>query len=256
MSLVSMYLDDSDGTKQGQKFCVWGGLIINEGEAIKIQDDLCILKKKWGLNKYDPIKWSPKENKKTYNKQRNLTNQNDFKAEVLDLIANSELVLISAVFVNDKGLSKSAMEITLMNDLAVRFQFDLQDKQKIKGSVFRGAFIIATGNSNTVLSSSLINLHKKGAYFNTLNLQSQNKNQLVELKNIEHAPYFSFEEHNPLLQLADFVSGCISWSIKNDKHTFFDIIKHKFRTHNNKIKGAGILVYPNNSNFIASLLKR
>ncbi len=257
MSLISLYLDDSDGSRGTQKYCVWGGLILTEKEAISLQDKFDALKISNGLSKYDPVKWSPKDNKTEYGAQRKLVNQNEFRFSILNLIAESDLSLVAAVFESNKGLSKKDMQVQLMNDLAVRFQFELQERAKNTDPKCRGAIVLAyPGTSNVEISRNLYALHRGGGDFKSRNRYASESAKIVRLDKLEPAAYFSYEIHNPMLQLADVVCSCVSWTLKKREFHFFDKIKNKFRNRNGNIKGAGILVYPNNSTFVDDLCSR
>jgi hypothetical protein len=257
MSLISLYLDDSDGNRGTQKFCVWGGLITTEAHSIVLSDRLTALKAKWGLSKHDPVKWSPKEGKDDYKGQRSLSDQNGFKSAVLDLIGTSDITLIAAVFLDDQGLSKSDMQIQLINDLSVRFQFDLQDKRRKESIGYRGALVLAyPGTSNQLISKTLYELHKGGANFKSRNYLASASATKVKLDCLESAVYFSYEAHNPLLQLSDFVSSSVAWTLKRQDFQFFEKIRPRFRNVNENIKGAGLLVYPNHSTFVDELCRQ
>ena len=138
--------------------------------------------------------------------------------------------LIAAIFESNKGLSKKEMGAQLMNDLAIRFQFDLQEKAREERKVMQGALVLAfPGSSNMELSRAMHDLHRQGASFASRNWNSGRVPKVVKLTMLEPSLYFSYEPHNPILQLADIVSGCVSWSLKKREYHYFRRIKGAFR---------------------------
>lgn len=257
MSLISLYLDDSDGSTVTSRFSLWGGFMIEEQAAITLQDKLTHLKQSHGLDNCDPIKWTPERKKTEYDAQRRIKNQTQFKFDVLEVIANSDVSLMSAVFEAGSEEEKREMHKQLMNDLSVRLQFAIQDRIKETKNKYRGAFVLAnTGTSNLEMSKEMLRLHREGASFKSQNWVAERSRRTIILDKLEPAIYFSYEAHNPLLQLADFVASCLAWTIKNQEFHYFKRIKSKFRSKNDKVKGAGILCYPHESRIIEPLLQQ
>lgn len=113
------------------------------------------------------------------------------------------------------------MQRQLMIDLTTRFQFDLQDEIRAHGVVVRGALVIAyQGTLNLELSKAMYELHKSGAEFKSRSWGASQQSALVKLDCIEPDVYFSYEAHNPLIQLADIVSSSVAWTLKNKELQF------------------------------------
>ncbi len=221
---------------------VWGGLIIEESIEDILIKELCNLKKRFKLNPFDPIKFNPGNNKR-YVSQKNINNQNEFRKKVISLISSSEVTLISAYYDGTKNLSFTKMASQLINDLSVRFEFFMSKKQ-LSGK-HRGSIVLAyPGKEETFsFSETYYNIRKETATLHSKNWSSQSK-KAVALSLLELSIYFSFESHNPLIQIADYIAGSVASAIKGKNNTYFNILKPRFRNIKGNIKGIGLTSYP------------
>ena len=255
MSLYTFYIDDSYfNIKYSQeKHMVLGGLIIENSVEDGLIKELYELKQEFNLRNYDPIKFSP-ENKSEYTPQRAISNQNQFKERVLHLISSHGIDIISAYYHNTSKMDISKMTYQLMNDLLIRFQFYI--KQKNSDYNDRGCIVLAfPGTKQTSIFSKKYHALKH----HTAILHSKNycspSTRPIELSLLEESIYFSYEIHNPLIQLADFISGSMSFALKNNDDKFFKIIKNKFRNNKGNIKGYGLISYPHYTPIIDRLCR-
>ena len=244
MSLYTFYIDDSyfNTRNKKEKHMVLGGLIVEDSVEDTLIKELYKLKKDFNLKTYHPIKFSP-DNKPEYKPQRAISNQNQFKEKVLQLINSHNIAIISAYYHNTSNTSTSKMTYQLINDLLIRFQFYI--KQKNTDHNNRGCIVFAfPGTKQTsIFSKKYHELKNHNATFYSKNWLSPPKRP-IELSLLEQSIYFSYEIHNPLIQLADFISGSISFALKNNDDKFFRIIKNKFRNNKGNIKGYGLISYP------------
>ena len=256
MSLYTLYLDDSKwgGNPNEPKYMVWGGLIIEESTEDTLIKELFKLKKNFKLNPFDPIKFNP-GNHKRYISQKNIKDQNEFRKKIVSLISSSEVTLISAYYDGTKSLSFTKMASQLINDLSVRFEFFMSKKQSSKKH--RGSIILAYPGKGEAFpfSEKYYNIRKETAILYSKNWNSPGRTSVV-LSLLEPSIYFSFESHNPLIQMADYVAGSVSSAIKGKSDTYFNILKPRFRNIRGSIKGAGLISYPHYTTKIDRLCKK
>ncbi len=255
MSLYTFYVDDSyfNTTHKKEKHMVLGGLIVEDSIENILIKAFYRLKEAFNLKKYDPIKFSP-ENKSEYRPQRTISDQNQFKEKILQLVNSHSIAIISAYYHNTSNISTSEMTYQLMNDLLIRFQFYIKQKNTDHNS--RGCIVLAfPGTKQTsVFSKKYHELKNHTATLHSKNWHSPPKIP-IELDLLEQSIYFSYEIHNPLIQLADFISGSISFALKNNDDKFFKIIKNKFRNYRGNIKGYGLISYPHYTRVIDRLCR-
>ena len=255
MSLYTLYLDDSKwgGNLNEPKYMVWGGLIIEESVEDTLIEKLSKLKETFKLNPFDPIKFNP-GNDKRYIPQKDIKNQNEFRKKVVSLISSSEVTLISAYYDGTKSLSFTKMASQLINDLSVRFEFFMSKKQSsIK---HRGSIILAYPGKKEALpfSETYYNIRKETATLHSKNWSSPSKKPVV-LSLLEPSIYFSFESHNPLIQIADYVAGSVASDVKGKNNIYFNMLKPCFRNIRGNIKGIGLIAYPHYTTEIDLLCK-
>ena len=254
MSLYTFYLDDSKRDDSDKpKYVVWGGLIIEESVEDVLIDKVFQLKNKYGLHSFDPIKFNP-PNKPQYKRQKAIKNQNDFRKQVVSLIASSKVTLIAAYCHEVKKMKSQEMNFQLVNDLSVRFQFFMQ-KQGLSGK-YRGSMVLAYPGEKEALpfSEKYYNIRRGKAVLHSKNLASPGQSS-VKLSHLEPSIYFSFERHNPLIQLADYVAGSVAFAIKRNKDIYFSILRPRFRNLKGNIKGIGLIAYPHYTKEIDRLCK-
>ena len=256
MSLYTLYLDDSKwgGSDNKPKYMVWGGFIIEESVEDKLINKIFKLKKLHKLNPYDPIKFNP-PNKPEYSAQRNIKQQNDFRKKVVSLIATSKVTLLAAYYDRTKKLDFTGMASQLINDLSVRFEFFIKSKKTPHKN--RGSIILSYPGEKEALpfSKKYYDIRKNEATLHSKNWHSPDAVP-IKLSHLEHSVYFSFESHNPLIQIADYVAGSVAFALKGKNSEYFYILKPCFRAMNKNIKGTGIISYPHYTTEIDRLCKR
>ena len=222
---------------------IWGGLIIEESVEDTLIEELFKLKKEFNLHPFDPIKFNP-PNKKAYKPQRNIKNQKEFHKRVLSLISSSKVTLMAAYYDGTKELNFTGMTSQLLNDLSVRFKFFISEKKS--AGKHRGSMVLAYPGKDEAFpfSEKYYNIRRKTATLHSKNWGSPSKKPIV-LSLLEPSIYFSFEPHNPLIQIADYVTGSVAFALKGKGDEYFSVLKHRFRSgNNNNIKGFGLISYP------------
>ena len=257
VSLYTFYLDDSKGDSPNKpRYLVWGGLITEKSAENKLIEKIFELKKRNGLNPFDPIKFNP-PNDELYKKQRRIEKQNNFRKQVVSLIASSKVTLIAAYYDTIEKVSFKGMAVQHINDLSIRFQFFIQKKNALREK-YRGSMILAYPGGKEALpfSKKYYDIRGKGATLYSKNWHSLNQSS-IKLDHLEASVYFSFERHNPLIQLADYIAGSVAFALrkKGKGDEYFSILKPHFRNINGKIKGIGLVAYPHYSREIDRLCR-
>jgi len=154
-----------------------------------------------------------------------------------------------------KNLNFTKMASQLINDLSVRFEFFMSSKRS-SGSC-RGSMVLAYPGKEEVLpfSETYYNIRKETATLYSKNWSSPIKKP-VTLSLLEPSIYFSFETHNPLIQMADYVAGSVASAIKGKSDIYFNMLKPRFRNIRGNIKGIGLIAYPHYTTEIDLLCKR
>ena len=257
MSLYTLYLDDSKwgGNPDEQKYMIWGGLIIEESAEDVLIKELFKLKEKFKLTHFDPIKFNPPGNIRRYIPQKRIADQNKFRKKVVSLISSSEVTLITAYYDGTKNLSFTKMAFQLINDLSVRFEFFMSSRQSPNKN--RGSMILAYPGKEEALpfSETYYNIRKKTATLHSRNWNSPSEKSVV-LSSLEPSIYFSFEFHNPLIQIADYVAGSVASALKGKSDSYFNMLKPRFRNIGGNIKGIGLVSYPHYTTAIDRLCKK
>ena len=214
MSLYTFYLDDSKGDSPNEsRYLVWGGFIVDESAEDALIEKIFKLKERHGLHPFDPIKFNP-PNDELYSKQRKIKKQNDFRKQAVSLIASSKVTLIVAYYDTTEKISFRGMASQHINDLSIRFQFFMQKKNVLKKK-YRGSMILAYpgGKETLPFSEKYYNIRRNGATLHSKNWHSPNQS-FVKLDHLETSIYFSFERHNPLVQMADYVTGSVAFALR------------------------------------------
>ena len=254
MSLYTFYLDDSKGDSPDKpRHLVWAGLIIKKTDEIKLAKNFFELKKRNGLNPFDPVKFNP-PNDKLYKEQRNIKKQNNFRKDVVSLISSSKVTLIAAYYDTIEKVSFRGMASQHINDLSTRFQFFMQSMSENHN----GSMVLAYPGDKEALpfSEKYYNIRRTGATLYSKNYNSPNQSS-VKLDHLELSIYFSFERHNPFIQLADYVAGSVAFALRKEGKgdEYFSILKPQFRNFNGNIKGVGLIAYPHYSREIDRLCR-
>ena len=219
---------------------VWAGLIIKESDETHLLNKIFELKEKHQLNPYDPIKFNPP--KESAQRQK-IQQQNIFREEVLSLLSSAKVTLIAAYYDGTKNLGFTDMAFQLINDLSIRFEFFISSKNTT--NKHHGSIILSYPGTREALpfSNAYYEIQKNKAVLYSKNWHSSD-HVPIQLKHLEPSIYFSFEIHNPLIQMADYVAGSVASALKNKSDEFFSIIKPRFRSINQNIKGIGLISYP------------
>lgn len=232
---------------------VWGGFIIEESAEDTLIEELFELKRSFSLDSFDPIKFNPPK-KEEYKPQKNIKDQNEFREKVISLISSAEITIISAYYNETKNLSVTKMASQLINDLSVRFEFFMKERKL--DNKHRGSMILAyPGKRETFpFSEKYYEIRKKNAVLHSKNWSSPSEKP-VKLSLLEPSIYFSFESHNPLIQIADYVAGSVASAIKGKDDKYFNMLKPRFRNKEGNIKGIGLVSYPHYTTEIDHLCK-
>ena len=233
---------------------VWGGLIIEKSSEDTLIEELFKLKKHFKLNPFDPIKFNPGKGTR-YISQKNIEDQNKFREKVVSLIASSKVTLISAYYDGTQSLNFTKMAYQLIDDLSVRFNFFISERQSSDKN--RGSIILAYPGTEEALpfSTKYYDIRRETATLHSKNWTSPSKKPVV-LSLLEPSIYFSFEFHNPLMQMADYVAGSVASAIKGKNDIYFNMLRLRFRNREGNIKGFGLISYPHYTREIDRLCKK
>lgn len=147
------------------------------------------------------------------------------------------------------------MASQLINDLSVRFEFFMSERKS--SGKHRGSMILAYPGKEEAspFSETYYNIRKETATLHSKSWSSPSKRP-VELSLLEPSIYFSFELHNPLIQIADYVAGSVAFAIKGKSDIYFNMLKPRFRNIRGNIKGIGLISYPHYTTEIDRLCKK
>jgi len=259
-----LFLDDSPINKNNLKATCLGGFIIKKEDYLILQKQLEELKIKYGLLPSDPIKWSPTEGNKNYKKQREIKEQNKFKATVLQLLSKAKIKIIAAFIDNDQELLKMlkskhtknyvllSYEKKALEYLSQRFQFELQDINKASTTTHHGIILIDEPSKNKIIS--LIK-HYNHVWHNGSKGVGKNGEFDIKFDLLMDSIFFSHGFGCDGIQLADFVISSLRHSTENSRYKFPKLFKNKIRQINGNMKGIGLVVYPSNSTIADNLIK-
>ncbi len=261
MSLYTLYLDDSKwgGNPPNEpKYMVLGGILIEESVEDTLIEKLFKLKKNFKLHPFDPIKFNPR-NDRRYISQKNIKDQNKFREKIVSFISSAKITLISAYYDGTKNLSFTEMAFQLINDLSVRFEFFMENclSKRQSSDKYRGSMILAYPGKDEAFpfSETYYNIRRKTAVLHSKNWSSPSKKP-VALILLEPSIYFSFESHNPLIQMADYVAGSVASAVKGKNDIYFNMLKPRFRNIRGNIKGIGLISYPHYTTKIDRLCEK
>jgi len=246
--MYDFYLDDTEKGMRGKGYLpILGGFIMEYNRYPELQNDLWILKERFGLNKFDAIKWSPGQTDQTYRAQRRIPDQNLFRRSVLELLGNYNVTLIISVIDEDELIRRGSLKYyrsQALEHLSQRFQLFLQDK-KVKGQNWGQIILDYPGHEK---ESFLSKYYRDICCFGCKHTEMQLR-LLSKTLYLAHA--FSCEG----LQLADYVVGMMGYTLKNQDKRYYDLVRNKIRNYKGKIKGAGIIIFPSNSKKIDFLFQ-
>ena len=238
--MYDFYIDDTERgfLKDRDYIPILGGFIIGRDKYQDVRIGLQELKQSFGLNKFAPIKWSPGKNDMSYQEQRNLSDQNQFREAVLNKINEQDITIIVSI-IDVKGLFKRRKyeyyRIQALEQLSQRFQLFLQDMNALKED--SGQIILDhPGGIESKLSRHYREICCNGCSYIDMELPYLSKTLYL-------AHSFACEG----LQIADYIVGVIGYTIKSEDIKYFNLIKDRIRNLNGNTKGLGIIIFPSNS---------
>jgi len=258
-----LFLDNSYIEKDSIDLTALGGFIIKDEDYLSLRKKFEDIKLSFGLKPDDPIKWSPQQGDKRFEAQRKIKDQNNFKLEILKLLAEHKISIL-CVFINTnskfykklykrKKISKDMLERFALDYekraleyLAQRMQLELQDLKRKNNEDQKGLIIIESYDQKK--SPQLAEYYKKIWHLGSGEFD-MHFNLLFD--SIAYSHDFGCDG----IQIADFIIGSMCYTIKKSKYHYINQYKHKIRNKNGKIKGAGIVVYPSNSTVADNLIK-
>lgn len=236
--MYHFYLDDTEKGMPGEGFLpILGGFIVKLSDYYELEKELQDLKENFGLNRFDPIKWSPGQTSCTYENQRKINDQNSFRRAILELLARKNITIIVAVIDEDSLIRKRDLKYyrsQALECLCQRFQFFLQENEERD----IGQIILDYPGQKT--ESFLSKYYRDICCFGCRHIQM--KLPLLS-KTLYLAHAFSCEG----LQLADYIVGTIGYTTKNEDQRYFELVKSRVRVYRGNIKGAGLIIFPSNS---------
>ncbi|MGB2696252.1 MAG: DUF3800 domain-containing protein [Candidatus Zixiibacteriota bacterium] len=237
--MYHFYIDETYKGERGHRLFAQGGLIVSEGDIPYVQKEFWDLKKRFGLERSDPVKWSPHENEPEYKKQRLIEDQNKFKLEVLKLITKLKVSLITSV-IHESELDFT-YDITFYQNnaldfIAKRFQYFLRAETKIRGDIYNPSGLIITDHPGSTRESEMSKHYSK--------IWHETASNDVKLCLMRETIFYSHCKSCCTLQLADFVVGATRMKAEDKTNHYFEIIRDRFRQDGGKIIGSGIVVFP------------
>jgi hypothetical protein len=236
----SFFIDDtSTGAPRANYLPILGGIVVEDRFYCNIlRQRYYSLKRNFGLSPSDPIKWSPGQSDQKYSAQRSLSRINDLREEVLKLISSPSITIIASI-VDENLLNRAYERLFYMKQsidhLAKRFHYMLSSS-----NLFDGKMILDYPGHN--VESKLI------SWYRHIRLSSASSG--VHLGTLSDSLYYSHCFANDGIQLADFVVGCIGFTLKHKRKHYFNLIKKRIRSVRGKTKGCGLIVFPSNSSSI------
>jgi hypothetical protein len=235
------FVDDTEKGSPGADYLpILGGIVVKSSSYQLLKDKFYSLKKEFGLRPEDPIKWSPGQNDDKYNAQKSIKKINVLRYEVLKFIKSSRLTIIVSVIDAD-NLTRKGRQFYLeqsIDHLAKRFHymsFRYAEKENIM-------ILDYPGHKE---ESNLISCYRK--------LRMNGASSKVMLSSLTDSIFYSHGFACDGLQLADFVVGCIGYTLKKSKYNYYNLIKGNVRSVKGKMKGAGLIVFPSNSKVVDDL---
>jgi len=243
------YIDDTErGNRNKEGYLpILGGFTIGKDKYNQLQEVMRRLKQSAGLDKNDPIKWSPGQNDILYANQRSIPNQNDFKETVLKMIGSQDLKIIISIIDTQnlyptwtyESYRKMALEY-----LSQRFQHYLMENGVTE---INSGQVIIDYPGNSIESSMSRHYHTiccKGCSYIPMKLSL-----------LSNTLYLAHAFSNEGLQIADFIVGSIGYTLKTKCSNYFDLIKSNIRSKDGNMKGTGVIIFPSNSRIADHLFK-
>ncbi|MYE36262.1 MAG: DUF3800 domain-containing protein [Rhodobacteraceae bacterium] len=240
---------DESGTpakpgQEKQKYFVFGGVIIPENQWKFVRQKILGLKIRKQYS--GEIKWrffAPNNNDENNPmKDWNQSQKDEFRSSVFEIICSVKSIkLICSV--SDATLAYKLNGVNSQNDIyfrtfrvvTERFQYFLQDIQKITGSPTNG--IIVADHRNGREDNNFRHQHDQL-------IRSDNSNT-TNYKNVIEGIFLTPSHMSIGIQLADMIAGAVWRFYTHDDKKWFDTIKPSFRKNETGVIGGfGLACYP------------
>ena len=239
----SFFIDDTNrGAPMSNYMPILGGIVVADQFYYGIlRRRFNLLKSNFGLSPDDPIKWSPGQSDQRYRALRSLRRINDIRHEVLRLISSPSVTIITSI-IDENSLDRAYDRVFYLKQsidhLAKRFHFMLSSINSFNGKMI----LDYPGHNN---ESELMSWYRK--------IRISSASSGVQLDTLSDSIYYSHCFACDGIQLADFVVGCIGYTLKNNRNHYFNTIRGRIRSVRGKMKGCGLIVFPSNSTAIDTL---
>jgi len=236
----SFFIDDTyTGSPRANYMPILGGIVIaDQFYNNTLRRRFHSAKEHFGLTPQDPVKWSPGQSDPRYKAQRSLSRINDLRFEILRLISSPSITIITSI-VDENSLCREYDRLFYLKQsvdhLAKRFHYMLSNINQTGGRMI----LDYPGNEN---ESDLMNWYRQKRLLGA--------SSGVTLNTLSDSLYYSHCFVCDGIQLADFVVGCIGYTLKHNRKHYFNIIKGRIRSVRGKIKGCGLIIFPSNSKAI------
>ncbi len=218
---------------------ILGGLVVTDSFYNgTLRRRLGSVKEYFGLSPSDPIKWSPGQTDLRYRAQRSVGRINDLRQEVLNLVASPSVTIILSIVDEDcldRSYNRSFYLKQAIDHLAKRFHYMLSASNLSDGKMI----LDYPGHKQ---ESDLASWYRQ--------LRLLGASSGVRLDTLSDSLYYTHSCVCDGLQLADFVVGCIGFTLKYRKTHYFKTIKPRVRSVSGKMKGCGLVVFPSNSTVV------
>ncbi|MFN3889615.1 MAG: hypothetical protein ACK4MV_04390 [Beijerinckiaceae bacterium] len=254
-------MDNSEVSGSGINVNSLGGFIIDSGAYSSLSREFRDLKQTYGLKRDTPVKWSPGSDDQRFRLYRSLPNLNQFRRDVLTLLASKDIQVICCFINNEmdqirqmkrlRRISKTdykRIQISYnqraLEYVAQRFQRELQ------GTRERGQIVIEF-NSDSEMNSSL------GAHYRDFHTNGSGRPHFnIRFPNLEDGLHFSHDFCCDGIEFADFITSSLTTALRSAHYGYVEIFKAKIRNARGQSKGFGIVVYPSASIIADNLIRK
>ena len=258
------YADNTElsTTKGKSNVLIFGGIIIDSEEEIKLKKIIDEVKSKYTLNTL-PVKWNFKDLKETYEEfdrlddyQNLLINSYEWRREIFEksVDINYKVILACTERYDSKiPLSKLKEELTSICFVQALTRVGMYAKNESRYNKFELILDWPDSSNPKPFNREFFRAYNFGKSSKGVNYFS---GPLSEIGFIDTL-YYAKSTHSTMLQFADLVIGaCKEYILKNlhefDKSLGYEltnIIKHKYRGHPNKIIEFGMNYAPKGNNY-------
>lgn len=236
----SFFIDDTSADSPRVNYMpILGGMVVTDQFYNNtLQRRFRTLKEQFGLSPQDPIKWSPGQSDQRYRVQRSLRRINDLRIEILRLISSPSITIIASI-IDENSLVREYDKLFYLKQsvdhLAKRFHYMLSSSNQTGGKM-------VLDYPGRDIESVLMNWYRQRRLLGA--------SSGVQLDTLSDSLYYSHCFACDGIQLADFVVGCIGYTLKNNRKHYFDMIKGRIRSVRGQRKGCGLIIFPSNSTAI------